>query len=51
MENYISIVEDAYNKAERYESKITEDIIKMHGMSGTKTRHFYNNPNTFVNNH
>lgn len=29
--------------AERHQSKITNEIISMEGMSGTKTRHFYNN--------
>lgn len=40
---YKNIVESAFNNAEQNISKITDDIIKMDGMSGTKTRHFYNN--------
>jgi hypothetical protein len=36
-------VETAFEKAEKGESKITEQIIYMEGMSGKKTRHFYNN--------
>jgi len=36
-------VEEAFEKAERGESKITNEIINMEGMSGIKTRHFYNN--------
>jgi hypothetical protein len=43
MENYSFIIDDAFNKAEKGESKITQEIIEMSGMSGTKTRHFYNN--------
>ena len=30
-------------KTDNYDSKITEEILNMHGMSGKKTRHFYNN--------
>lgn len=33
----------SYEMAENMKSSITSDIIKMDGMSGTKTRHFYNN--------
>jgi len=36
-------VEKAFDMAERSESKITEGILKIDGMSGKKTRHFYNN--------
>jgi hypothetical protein len=36
-------IEDAFEKAERCESKITDAIINMEGMSGQNTRHFYNN--------
>jgi hypothetical protein len=36
-------VELAFEKAERGESKITDGILNMEGMSGIKTRHFYNN--------
>lgn len=36
-------VETAFNNAENGISKITYDLIHMDGMSGTKTRHFYNN--------
>ena len=28
---------------EKTDSKINEEIIKLEGMTGTKTRHFYNN--------
>ena len=34
---------NSFNNAEKYISKITPDIINMEGMSGIKTRHFYNN--------
>jgi hypothetical protein len=36
-------VETAFEKAERGESKITDAILNMEGMSGRNTRHFYNN--------
>lgn len=36
-------VETAFEKAERNESKVTNRILDMEGMSGKKTRHFYNN--------
>jgi hypothetical protein len=39
----IKHIETAFEKAERDESKITEGILKIDGMSGKKTRHFYNN--------
>ena len=40
---YISHVKQAFEDAETYQSKITDDILFMDGMSGIKTRHFYNN--------
>jgi hypothetical protein len=43
MENYQTLVETAFRNAENNISKITTDIINMEGMSGIKTRHFYNN--------
>ena len=43
MEKYKTIIETAFRNAENNISKITYDIIRMEGMSGTKTRHFYNN--------
>ena len=36
-------VELAFENAEEGKSKITQGIINMEGMSGIKTRHFYNN--------
>lgn len=36
-------VNTAFEKALRNESKITQEIIDMEGMSGINTRHFYNN--------
>jgi len=36
-------VENAFERAERGESKITQELIEMRGMTGIKTRHFYNN--------
>lgn len=43
METYKHIIETAFTNAENNISKITNDIISMEGMTGTKTRHFYNN--------
>ena len=43
METYKCLVDNAFLNAENNISKITNDIIEMDGMSGTKTRHFYNN--------
>ena len=43
METYKTLIETAFRNAENNISKITNDIIKMEGMSGIKTRHFYNN--------
>jgi hypothetical protein len=43
MESYKTLVERAFHNAEHNLSKITNEIIDMDGMSGTKTRHFYNN--------
>jgi hypothetical protein len=42
-EKYKNIIDNAYLNAENNISKITDDIINMDGMSGLKTRHFYNN--------
>lgn len=41
--NIISSIENA----EKYNSNITDEIIHMEGMSGKKTRHFYNNLMSF----
>jgi hypothetical protein len=43
METYKILIETAFKNAENNISKITNDIINMEGMSGIKTRHFYNN--------
>jgi len=43
MEKYKILIETAFENAENHISKITDDIIHMEGMTGTKTRHFYNN--------
>jgi len=40
---YTTLVELAFQNAYNNESQITHEIIKMGGMTGTKTRHFYNN--------
>ena len=43
METYKTLIETAFENAEKNISKITDYIINMDGMSGKKTRHFYNN--------
>jgi len=43
MESYKLLIETSIENAERSISNITDDIVAMDGMSGTKTRHFYNN--------
>jgi hypothetical protein len=43
MEIYKTLIDTSFYNAENNTSKITSDIINMEGMSGTKTRHFYNN--------
>jgi hypothetical protein len=43
METYKPLIETAFKNAENNISKITNEIINMEGMTGTKTRHFYNN--------
>ena len=43
MEIYKTLIDTAFQNAENNISKITSDIISMEGMTGTKTRHFYNN--------
>jgi len=43
METYKTIIERSFQNAENNISKITNDIIIMEGMTGIKTRHFYNN--------
>jgi hypothetical protein len=43
MEKYKTHIENAFYNAEKYHSKITNEIVNMDGMSGIKTRCFYNN--------
>jgi hypothetical protein len=43
MSTLINHVEKMLNLTEKYKSKITPEILNMQGMSGKKTRHFYNN--------
>lgn len=43
METYKNLINNSFFNANNNNSKITNDIIQMDGMSGTKTRHFYNN--------
>lgn len=42
-ETYKNLIEKSFINAENKLSKITNEIINMDGMSGLKTRHFYNN--------
>jgi hypothetical protein len=43
METYKELVQRSFVNADQNMSKITHEIIHMEGMSGIKTRHFYNN--------
>ena len=36
-------IEKSFENAEKHISKITDEILNMEGMTGKKTRHFYNN--------
>jgi hypothetical protein len=40
---YINHINKAFFNADNYISKINQDILNLEGMSGRKTRHFYNN--------
>lgn len=42
-ETYKNHVEKSLEDADNYKSKITNDIYNLDGMTGYKTRHFYNN--------
>lgn len=42
MEKYKQLIEKSFANAELGNSKITDGILSIQGMSGTKTRHFYN---------
>lgn len=39
----IEHINNAFNKSDNNESKLTNDILQIEGMSGLKTRHLYNN--------
>ena len=39
----INHINDCLTKTNNYESKINQDILNIEGMTGKKTRHFYNN--------
>ena len=43
MEAYISFIDTAMDNAENGISNISDDIKTMNGITGLKTRHFYNN--------
>lgn len=40
---YITLIDKSFEKAANANSKLPEDILDMDGMSGTLTRHLYNN--------
>lgn len=42
-QQYIEHIEKCFENADNLKSKITKEIIDLDGMSGVKTRHFYNN--------
>jgi hypothetical protein len=42
-ETYKTLIDTAFKNAENDISKLTDDILSMEGMTGKKTRHFYNN--------
>ena len=42
-QKYITHLERCFEKAERLESKITDEVNAIEGMTGLMTRHFYNN--------
>lgn len=48
IETYKDHILNSLSKANNYESKITTELINMDGMTGKKTRHFYNNLLNFV---
>jgi len=43
MSQLIKHVENCLKETDNWNSKITQDIYEIDGMSGKKTRHFYNN--------
>jgi hypothetical protein len=43
MDTYAALIDTAFLNAENGVSKITNEILLMDGMTGKKTRHFYNN--------
>jgi len=43
LEFLINHCKNSFELAEKKQSKLTNDILNMEGMSGNKTRHFYNN--------
>ena len=42
-EKYKNLINNSFENAQKNISKITLEIVEMEGMTGTKTRHFYNN--------
>lgn len=41
--NYIEHLEACFNRAEAKQSKLTQEVHEIQGMTGEKTRHLYNN--------
>ena len=40
---FINHITNSISNAEQYKSKLPLELLSMNGMSGKKTRHFYNN--------
>ena len=43
MTNFVQHIEKCLNLSDNYNSKLSSEILNIDGMSGKKTRHFYNN--------
>jgi hypothetical protein len=43
LNDWITHIDDSFDKADKYISAIDTQILNIYGMSGKKTRHFYNN--------
>jgi len=43
LDEWIDHIEKSFDNADKYISNINQDVLRLYGMSGKKTRHFYNN--------
>ena len=43
LNDWITHIDESFDKADKYISAIDTQILNIYGMSGKKTRHFYNN--------